>query len=471
MVNRSPETLTTSDLEKAQGKAPEDSQAIEQELVSPPTTKEDPEKTSYLVSLGPEDDPKYLSTFRKCLIVLIVSTGALCSTSSTSMAAFAEAGIVRDFHVSKEVAILGVSLSVAGIGFGPLFAGPLSEVFMTGFFSSAFLSVAGGSVSDLFDNHKVGVPVALYALSPFIGPMLGPLVSGFINQLVPETYEPVLRQRKAKKLRQATGDDRYYAPLDERQVSMSRAILTSCYMPFKLLALDRMNLLLDLWTAILFGILYLAFQAWPFIFGINHGFDVQTTGLAFIGIGIGMVIGCALNVALTIRNQRKFKGVDAPAEERLTTGKIGAVVVPLSLYWLAFTTYRNVHWIAPIIASVGFGAGFLLCFTSTFTYLVTAYRPMAATSMAGNAFVRSAFAAAFPLFAGQMYEKLGTVGATALLAGVMTIAAPLPKSLVIHASVKLNQVVDIDKIEGKVASKQQIEKAVRTESTHWSWKL
>ncbi len=51
---------------------------------------------------------------------------------------------------------------------------------------------------------------------------------------------------------------------------------------------------------------------------------------------------------------------------------------------------------------------------------------MAATSMAGNAFVRSAFAAAFPLFAGQMYEKLGTVGATALLAGVMTIAAPLP---------------------------------------------
>ncbi len=53
-------------------------------------------------------------------------------------------------------------------------------------------------------------------------------------------------------------------------------------------------------TAILFGILYLAFQAWPFIFGINHGFDVQTTGLAFIGIGIGMVIGCALNVTLTM---------------------------------------------------------------------------------------------------------------------------------------------------------------------------
>lgn len=101
-------------------------------------------------------------------------------------------------------------------------------------------------------------------------------------------------------------------------------------------------------------------------------------------------------------------------------------MVPLSLYWLAFTTYPQVHWIAPIIASSFFGAGFLLCFSSTFTYLVSAYRPMAASAMAANAFVRSAFAGAFPLFAGQMYERLGTVGATALLAGVMTLAAPLP---------------------------------------------
>lgn len=68
----------------------------------------------------------------------------------------------------------------------------------------------------------------------------------------------------------------------------------------------------------------------------------------------------------------------------------------------------------------------MLCFSSTFTYLVIAYRPMAASAMAANAFARSSFACAFPLFAGQMYAALGTVGATALLAGVMTLTAPLP---------------------------------------------
>lgn len=105
---------------------------------------------------------------------------------------------------------------------------------------------------------------------------------------------------------------------------------------------------------------------------------------------------------------------------------IGGVIVPASLFWLALTTFKHVHWIAPIIASAFYGMGFYLCFASTFTYLVAAFRPIAASAMSGNAFVRATFAGAFPLFATQMYEGMGTIGATCLLAGVMTVAAPLP---------------------------------------------
>lgn len=100
--------------------------------------------------------------------------------------------------------------------------------------------------------------------------------------------------------------------------------------------------------------------------------------------------------------------------------------LPIGLFCMAFTTYQKVHWIAPIIASIPFGTAIFYIFTSTFTYLVTAYRPVAASAMAGNSALRSTFAAAFPLFAGAMYHKLGTVGATALLAGLATIMAPLP---------------------------------------------
>ena len=48
---------------------------------------------------------------------------------SCLQAVYADDGIVRDFHVSQEVAILGVTLFILGLGQGPLFVGPLSEVY------------------------------------------------------------------------------------------------------------------------------------------------------------------------------------------------------------------------------------------------------------------------------------------------------------------------------------------------------
>ena len=52
-----------------------------------------------------------------------------------------------------------------------------------------------------------------------------------------------------------------------------------------------MALLLDLWTALVLGVLYLAFQAFPIIFGQQHGFNQQMVGCSFLGIGLGLVFG------------------------------------------------------------------------------------------------------------------------------------------------------------------------------------
>ena len=38
-------------------------------------------------------------------------------------------GIENSFHVGREVAVLGISLYVMGLGIGPLFAGPISELY------------------------------------------------------------------------------------------------------------------------------------------------------------------------------------------------------------------------------------------------------------------------------------------------------------------------------------------------------
>ena len=113
-------------------------------------------------------------------------------------------------------------------------------------------------------------------------------------------------------------------------------------------------------------------------------------------------------------------------ESRLVMGQAGAILIPIGLFWIAFTTYKSVHWIVPIIGSIPLGTGICFAFSSTFTYLVTAYRPIAASVLASNSFLRSCFACAFPLFTSAMYNALGTTGATALVAGLATVFAPLP---------------------------------------------
>jgi glucose uptake protein GlcU len=88
-------------------------------------------------------------------------------------------------------------------------------------------------------------------------------------------------------------------------------------------------------------------------------------------------------------------------EEHLRKGMYGAVIVPVSLFWFAFTTYTNVHFIVSLIATIPFGIGVIWSFQAVFIYLVDAFRPIAASAMAANSALRSTFAAGFPLFTGM----------------------------------------------------------------------
>ncbi|KAJ7049930.1 major facilitator superfamily domain-containing protein [Mycena amicta] len=438
------------------------------------------------IALDLSDDPVHWPRLKKWIAMGVICAGSFFVTFASSMASFTEAGMARDFHVAREATILSISLFVLGLGIGPLITGPFSEIygraiiyrisyvllvlfgfpvafapnlavlivfrFLQGMAGASFLSVAGGSVADMFAGPEVATPMAVYTIASFLGPVFGPALGGFMNQnldwrwtyrisliwmfgemiaiflFVPESYGPVLLKRKAQRLRKETGDNSYWAPLDRRETSMARMLYLSCTVPFQLLLFDRMALLLDTGTAILLGILYLFFQAFPLIFEKGHHFNVQMTGLSFLGIGLGMFIGLATQPWWNRRIARvaAANGGKAPPEALLVMGQVGGILVPISMFIFAFTTYPHVHWIAPIIASVLFGTGMLFSFTTTFTYLVVAYRPIAASALAANSVLRFTFAAAFPLFAGAMYNKLGTVGATALLAGLMTVMAPLP---------------------------------------------
>ncbi|KAL1982989.1 hypothetical protein VTN96DRAFT_604 [Rasamsonia emersonii] len=437
-------------------------------------------------------NPRNLSLLRRWLIVIIISVGSICVTCTSSMYVMTYAQLMEEFHCSREVATLGLTTYIFGLGVGPLFLGPLSEFygrriiyivsftffviwlipcavaqniqtmivvrFFSGLAGSAFLSVAGGTVGDLFARNELAAPMMIYTASPFVGPELGPLVGGFINEFstwrwtfyvlliwsgamlvaitvfVPETYHPVLLKRKAIKLRAETGDQRYIAPMEKTKKSILQTIIQSIYRPMLLLTLEPMCLNLCIFSAILLGILYLFFGAFQTVFSGVYGFSLWQVGCSFLGIFVGMMFAILSdplwrkNYARLERNHTAAAGEKAEfmPEWRLPPAIGGGPFVTVGLFIFAWTTYPNVHWIAPIIGSALFGTGTVLVYSGIFTFLVDAYPLYAASALAANSFARSSFAGIFPLFGTYMYQRLGNQWATTLLAFLTLAMLPFP---------------------------------------------
>ncbi|RYP12107.1 hypothetical protein DL765_007476 [Monosporascus sp. GIB2] len=362
------------------------------------------EKDAFEVSWDGDDDPmcpRSLPLFRKWTMVVIVGMGSFCVTAASSIYTATYAQMNPEFGISGIVGTLGLSTFVLGISLGPLLMSPLSEFygrrpiyliswgmyviwlipcavarnaetmivarFLDGFAGSAFLSVAGGTY---------GTPIRRVYQLPYALEM--------------DILYPVKLREKARALRKDTGDDRWKAPMEKSTKSIARKVGLSLLRPFQLLIFEPMCLLLCVFSAILLGVLYLFFGAFGVIFGDNYGFNLWQTGLSFLGIFVGMIVCSATDPLWRLVHARLIQrnnGVPEP-EFRLPPAIAGAVLVPIGLFWFAWTTYPHVHWIMPIIGSGIFGAGTLLVFTGIFTFLVDAYPLYAASALAANSFVR-----------------------------------------------------------------------------------
>lgn len=115
-----------------------------------------------------------------------------------------------------------------------------------------------------------------------------------------------------------------------------------------------------------------------------------------------------------------------PPEAMVCVVCLAAFLIPAGEIIFAWTCTPNVHWIAPIIAGLPFGAGNAAVFIYASNYLVSSYDIYAASALAGNAVLRSIMGATLPLAGPSMYRTLGANWAGTLLGLLEVICIPIP---------------------------------------------
>ena len=271
------------------------------------------------------DNPQNWSLGKKNLVlaqILMYTMGVYMGSAIYSPSI---PGVMERFGVEIGAASLGLSMYVLAYGIGPLLFSPLSEIpiigrnppymisyaifvillvptalvdnfaglvvlrFLQGFFGSPCLATGGATLQDVYSLMKLPYVLSLWAFAATCGPALGPIISGFsvaaenwrwslwemlwmngpiflsLFFLLPETSSANILLRRAKRLRKLTGDDRLksQSEIDQANLTPRDIAVEALWRPFQLMLLDPSIAFTAVYTAIIYGIFYSFFEAFP----------------------------------------------------------------------------------------------------------------------------------------------------------------------------------------------------------------
>ncbi|KAH6877176.1 major facilitator superfamily domain-containing protein [Thelonectria olida] len=459
-------------------------------------------------------NPYNWATWRKVLNCCLVSALTFVTPLASSMFAPGVPELMKEFKSnSSELASFCVSVYVLGFAAGPMIFAPLSELygrlivyhgcnvgfivfliacakapslsaligfrFLSGIFGSAPITNGGGTIADMIVQEKRGAAMASFAIGPLLGPIIGPVVGGVVADHLGwrwvfwiltiisgalsliflvfsgETYAPVILQRKTERLRKETGNPRLRSKLDAG-LSPADYFKRGILRPFKMLAFSPICIICGLYVGLAYAYLYLMFTSLTPLFMRIYGFSTINSGLTFLGLGVGSMIGVAYFSASSDKYIKKMAAKEKEQAEaaraqqadggeagdvqddsasdvgglkpeyRLPPLRIGAFLLPAGLFIYGWTAEYKVHWIAPIIGTAVMGVGNLIIFMSLQMYLVDSFTIYAASALAANAVMRSIAGAVLPLAGLPMYDKLGMGWGNSLLGFIAAALLPAP---------------------------------------------
>jgi MFS family permease len=202
-----------------------------------------------------------------------------------------------------------------------------------------------------------------------MGPVVGPICGGFMSQQIGwrwifyvltiagapvtigtfvflrETNPVIVLERKARQIRKETGNNNLRSAL-QSNVTGRQLLILSLKRPFKLLFVSPIVLSLSALMGINYAYLYLCFTTFPIVFQEVYNFSEGISGLAYLGLGIGSMVGLAFigkysdRIVVTM----SAKSGERKPEYRLPLMIVAHLLIPIGLFWYGWSADKHTHW-------------------------------------------------------------------------------------------------------------------------------
>lgn len=159
-------------------------------------------------------------------------------------------------------------------------------------------------------------------------------------------------------------------------------------------------MLLCLYSGFVYGLLYLLLTTITEVFVTNYGWSIGVSGLSYLGIGFGFLLGVFIigstSDRMMAKHTQKNNNVAVP-EIRLKASIYMSILIPLSFWWYGWSATNRVFWLAPVTGLLCFGLGMIGIFLPIQTYIIDAFPEYAASSTAALASSRNLVGTFLPL--------------------------------------------------------------------------
>ncbi|QIW96304.1 hypothetical protein AMS68_001822 [Peltaster fructicola] len=410
-----------------------------------------------------------LICFLECLTTLISNTGSSTAGQTYQL-----------FGISKQLALASFTFSyLIGQAIGGLLLPPISETFggrtiyvvttalysvgnlligafpvlpvvvtcrfCCGFFSAMPGTVAAGSLENMWSVRSRIWTIHLWIVSAVLGISLGPSVATFISTStlgwrwvymlagllaagaaalclhMKESRPSRILRQEIQLIQAETGYDGLYSEDYGVSIDIKTFCHTTLLLPIRLFFTEPIVMLTSVMAATVYAIIYVFPEALPTVYS-DFGFTARETSLVNLAIAAGIPLTFLPRLLdIRIADRYKQKGQLEEPEHKISGFVIAAPILAIA-FWIfgASVPPLQTHmtpWISiACLAGVGFATIEFDCVLSG--YLTDSYSSYAASANAPMSFLRAALSGIFPLFAGDMFDKLNTNNAIFVLAAV-----------------------------------------------------